>query len=70
MTVEYILLLGLFVFLLMGVFLGDSGPKNVFLQSGPRLGARMERQIAIGENFPFPNQSWKVPPGSAPTGTP
>lgn len=70
MTVEYILLLGLFVFLLLGAFMGDHGPRAIFKQSAPRLGARVEQQISTGQSFPFPANSWNAPPGPAPSGTP
>ena len=70
MTTEFILLLGLFVFILMGVFLGDNGPRNVFRESAPRLGAQVERQISTGHAFPYPQNAWQIPPGGAPQGTP
>lgn len=70
MTTEYILLLGLFVYLLMGAFLGEKGPNNIFKQSAPRLGARVEQQLSTGFAFPFPANAWLTPPGGAPSGTP
>ena len=51
MTVELVLLLGLYAFIIMGVFLGDSGPLGTFKKSGPRLGARVERNISTGWGF-------------------
>lgn len=51
MTTELVLLLSIFAFILMGVFLGDMGPLETFKSSGPRLGARVERNIAIGYKF-------------------
>jgi hypothetical protein len=51
MTTEAVLLLGLFVFLLMGAFLGDSGPRSVFGQHAPMLGARVEGQLSTGQGF-------------------
>jgi hypothetical protein len=71
MTIEYILLFGLFAFILMGAFQGDKGPVNVFRQSAPRLGARVEQQISVGHAFKFPSNAWQVPPNGAPSsGTP
>jgi len=71
MTIEYILLFGLFAFVLMGAFAGEKGPMNVFRQSAPRLGARIEQQISVGHGFNFPQNAWQVPPGAAPaSGTP
>ena len=46
MTVELVLLLGIYVFIVLGAFLGDSGPIATFMSSGPRLGARIERNAA------------------------
>jgi len=51
MTTELVLLLSIFAFILMGVFLGDMGPLETFKNAGPRLGARVERNIAIGHKF-------------------
>jgi hypothetical protein len=51
MTTEFILLLGLYAFIILGAFLGDSGPGNTFKEAGPRLGARVERNIATGTQF-------------------
>ena len=49
MTLEYVLLLCLFVLLLMGAFI--QGPKESFAQSGPRLGARVEWHLITGDGF-------------------
>ena len=70
MIVEYILLIGLFVFVLMGAFQGDKGPTQVFKDSAPRLGARVEQQLSTGQAFNYPPNSWQVPNGPPPTGTP
>lgn len=73
MTTELILLLGLFVFILGGAFLGDSGPKRVFEEAAPRLGARIESNITIGHRFPFRDglsHEWSRPSGAAPLGNP
>jgi hypothetical protein len=51
MTVELVLLLGIYAYIMMGVFLGPSGPLETFKQSGPRLGARIERNITIGNEI-------------------
>lgn len=51
MTTEAVLLLGLFVFLLMGAFLGDNGPRAVFGRHAPMLGARVEAQLSTGQGF-------------------
>lgn len=51
MTTEYILLLALYTFLVLGAFLGDKGPLAAFKDAGPRLGARVERNIATGTQF-------------------
>ncbi len=63
MTTELVLLLGLFAFILLGVL--TSTPKETFFQSGPRLGARIERQIIIGEQFKVKGQTlnWAAPEG-------
>lgn len=49
MSVEYILLLALFVFLLMGALI--MGPQNSFTKAGPRLGARVEKHLMTGYGF-------------------
>ena len=51
MTTELVLLLSIFAFLIMGAFLGDMGPMATFKKSGPRLGARIERNISTGNGF-------------------
>lgn len=51
MTTELVLLLGLYAFLLLGAFLGDLGPIETFKKSAPRLGARVERNISVGDGF-------------------
>jgi hypothetical protein len=49
MTIEYVLLLiGTFA-IAMKLFV--SAPSKAFSESGPRLGARVERQLATGEGF-------------------
>jgi hypothetical protein len=51
MTVELVLLLGIYAFLILGAFLGDLGPIETFRKSAPRLGARIERNISTGDGF-------------------
>ena len=48
MTTELILLLGIYAFLVVGVFLGRGGPIDTFKKSAPRLAARIERNVAVG----------------------
>ena len=68
MTVELVLLLSLYAFLLLGAFLGDLGPIETFKRSGPRLGARIERNISVGDGFresaDGEGVSWIKPEGS------
>ena len=51
MTVELVLLLGIYGFLIIGAFLGDLGPIETFKKSAPRLAARVERNISTGDGF-------------------
>lgn len=51
MTTELVLLLGIYAFLVLGAFLGDLGPIQTFKKSAPRLGARVERNISVGDGF-------------------
>lgn len=72
MTTELALLLGLCAFIMAGAFFSDYGPFSVFGKSGPRLGARIEREITIGRGFKVNGgtvRQWKTPPGNAPDGT-
>ena len=72
MTAELTLLLGIFAYLIIGAFLGDTGPRNVFFNSAPRLGARVEAHIVTGRGFVAPvslrKQRWVRPQGGAPEG--
>lgn len=72
MTTELVLLLGLFVFILGGAFLGDKGPRKVFENAAPRLGARVERNITFGHKHRWKGapSPWRKPNGAAPTGSP
>lgn len=61
MTVEYILLLTLFVlFVMKGTYYG---PNNAFRNAGPKLAARVEKQLITGERFSSdgnrPATEWK-----------
>jgi hypothetical protein len=51
MTTEYVLLLAIYTFLILGAFLGDKGPMSAFKDAGPRLGARVERNLTVGTEF-------------------
>ncbi len=66
MTVELVLLLGIYAFIILGAFLGPMGPVATFKKSAPRLAARIERNIAVGEGFNDSNGNsikWEKPPG-------
>lgn len=69
MTTELVLLLGIYAFLVIGAFLGDLGPIETFKKSGPRLGARIERNIEVGRGFRQSRDNggvnWEQPPGSS-----
>ena len=49
MTIEYVLLLSLFVLLLMGTII--KGPYGAFEGAGPKLGARVEQHLMTGDGF-------------------
>lgn len=69
MTTEAVLLLGLFAFLLLGAFVGENGPKQIFARSGPRLAARLEGELTTGKNFLGPDgreNRWLTPPVASP----
>lgn len=62
MTVEYVLLIALFV-ILMGQAL-INGPVKSFKNAGPRLGARIEFSMETGSDFRDHNnriQEWSGP---------
>ncbi len=63
MTTELVLLLSLFAFIFMGALV--NGPKQSYLQSGPRLGARVEHQLVTGYGF-VPQTSDRVAWEAAP----
>lgn len=71
MTTELVLLLGLFAFILGGVFFSEKGPIKVFEKSGPRLAARMEKQLTIGREFKIKGgatNQWQKPDSAPPNG--
>ena len=49
MTVEYVLLVGLFVMFLLTSM--TKGPFGAFEGGGPKLGARIERHLITGDGF-------------------
>lgn len=69
MTTELVLLLGIYVFLVLGAFLGDFGPIETFKKSAPRLAARVERNISVGDGFRKSKDgrpiSWVKPEGAS-----
>ncbi|MCB0364039.1 MAG: hypothetical protein H6624_13480 [Bdellovibrionaceae bacterium] len=70
MTVELVLLMSLYAFIVMGVFLGDVGPIETFKRSAPRLGARVERNVSTGWGFRKATDgdkvNWVKPGGGGP----
>ncbi len=54
MTIEYILLLVVVFGIGLKVFV--SAPMDAFKESGPRLGARVEKQLETGAGF---KNDWK-----------
>ena len=70
MTTEVVLLLGIFAFIVGGLFFGPKGPIQVFANSGPRLAARVENQLATGRGFMVhgATNQWLTPTTAAPTG--
>ena len=70
MITEYVLILGLFAFVLGGVFFGDNGPRAIFLKSAPRLSARIEMNLSTGRGFTVKEGGplrWEKPQTAAPT---
>jgi hypothetical protein len=70
MTLEVTLLASMFALILGGAFFGESGPMRVFQDSGPRLGARIEKHLATGRNFlkDGAKNQWVAPASRPPTG--
>ncbi len=56
MTIEYILLMVMVFMFALKVFV--SAPMTAFKESSPRLGARVEKQIATGTGFDL---EWQQP---------
>lgn len=52
--------------------MGDKGPRRVFSDAAPRLGARVENQMTIGHKFTVRGGplSWTKPGGAPPLGSP
>lgn len=74
MTTEFILLLGIYAFIVLGIFLGDLGPIATFKKSAPRLAARIERNISVGNGFRSSRDgrgvTWVEPEGGSGPGVP
>lgn len=51
MTTEFVLLLAVYAFLMLGLILGPEGPIGTFNTSTPRLAALVERNISTGHSF-------------------
>jgi hypothetical protein len=70
-TTELVLLLSIFAFIVVGAFFGDNGPIQVFVKSGPRLGARIEKHVTVGREFKQKGQTnqWSKPDNGAPDGS-
>ncbi|MNJ93517.1 hypothetical protein D3C87_111990 [compost metagenome] len=49
MTIEYVLLL--FAVFFIGLKFFMTAPAEAFRESGPRLGSRIEKQLATGDGF-------------------
>ena len=69
MTVEMVLIVSLWVYIILGVFLGDLGPIETFRRSGPRLAARIEKNLSTGRQFKDLNNQvvpgWREPAGTS-----
>lgn len=70
MTTELVLLLSMFVFLVLGGFIRDGGPRKTFEDSAPKLAARLERDIATGADFTNRGEpaKWVAPKQKVETG--
>lgn len=64
MTTELVLLMAVYAFILIGVFLGDEGPIASMIESGPKLAAKIERNITVGRAFKDGDAAirWEEPP--------
>lgn len=56
MTIEYILLF--FVVFVIGLKAFMSAPQAAFMEAGPKLGARVERQLVTGHGFAKDRVRW------------
>lgn len=63
MSTEFILLLSIYAFVMIGVFLGENGPIATFRHSAPRLAGKIERDISIGYQFSKRENPGKRLPG-------
>jgi len=73
MTTELLVLLVIFVLVIGAAILGPNGPGQSFRNSGPRLGARLEYFLTVGDQFTFePGTSpeWERPGTPPPLGSP
>lgn len=61
MTMELVLLLFVYMFILLGVFNSDKGPAGVFRESGPRLAAKLEKDVSVGHGFTDARNGTRVP---------
>lgn len=59
MTVEYVLLMALFVFMVMGAL--TSTPQTTFDKAAPKLGARVEKHLTTGNGFGKSNGNQVAP---------
>lgn len=71
MTTELVLLLGIFAFIVGGLFFGERGPIQVFEKSGPRLAARIEKHVTVGREFKQKGEinQWTKADSGAPDGS-
>lgn len=51
MTLEMVLIMAVWAYILLGVFFGDLGPMETFRKSAPRLAAHIEKDLAVGRGF-------------------
>jgi len=61
MTTELVLLLSIYVFIFAGIISKDTGPLATFKKSTPKLAARIERNLTIGNKLTMQGQAnqWK-----------
>lgn len=51
MTTELVLLFTLYATIIFGAFTGELGPRATFRDSGPKLAAKIEKNLATGRGF-------------------